>query len=171
MFETKNINDMNFLRPNGFRFMIHKLPKVVYFCQSANIPDMSLGVAIQATPLVDVPHPGEKLTFGSLNIEFIIQEDMSNYRELYEWMIGVGFPKERSQFTNYTNRLGEVSDASLVVLGSNFEYVTSIVLHDCFPVSLSGVQFTSTADAGGMQYLQAKAEFRFTMYELEPIAP
>ena len=177
-FESRNPTEINFLRPNGFKFIIHNLPKVTYFCQAANIPEMRLGVAEQSTPLVDIPRPGEKITFGVLTIQFMIQEDLANYNELYQWIIGLGFPSSREQFLkygitqayrfpdqNYSTDLGEYSDASLIILGSDNNPIGSINFHDCFPVSLSGLEFNTTGT--DMQYFQAQAEFRYRQFDLE----
>ena len=42
--------ELDFLRPNSFRFLIQSLPKVTYFCQAATLPTISLGFATQSTP-------------------------------------------------------------------------------------------------------------------------
>ena len=96
-FSANNPGELDYMRPNAFKFMIHNLPNVSYFCQAANIPEINLPPADQATPLVDIPHPGDKLQFGSLMIRFLIQENMLNYKELYDWLIGLGFPEDRKQ--------------------------------------------------------------------------
>jgi hypothetical protein len=35
----------NFLSPTGFKFSLKRTPKVSFFCNSANIPDINLGIA------------------------------------------------------------------------------------------------------------------------------
>ena len=42
------IENRNFLAPVGFKFNLQRSPGVAYFCNQANIPDISLGVANQA---------------------------------------------------------------------------------------------------------------------------
>jgi hypothetical protein len=176
----KQPEKIDYLRPNGFRFLIHSLPKVTYFCQSANIPQISLGVATQPTPLVDIPLPGEKITYSELTIRFMIQEDLANYTELYNWMLGLGFPTSREQFSkliggrpmlfpevNYKADGGEVSDATLLVLDSNNQAAAQIMFYDCFPVALSGLDFD--VSTGNMQYFQASATFRYRQYVLERV--
>ena len=59
---------------------------------------------MQPTPLADVPYPGEKVTFGDLIIRFLIQEDMTNYKELYNWLIGLGSPEKSEQYTNFVDK-------------------------------------------------------------------
>lgn len=92
-FTAQSGSELDFLRPNGFKFQVHNIPHVSFFCQGANIPDISMGFPVQNTPLADIPYPGDKLQFGDLNIRFLIQEDMTNYKELYDWLIGLVLPK------------------------------------------------------------------------------
>ena len=66
----------NFLRPNAFKFVIKDLPHVAYTCQSANLPSVQNGFALQPTPFVDLPRIGDKLNYAEFNIRFLIAEDM-----------------------------------------------------------------------------------------------
>ena len=90
---AQSSSELDYLHPNGFKFQVHNIPHVAFFCQGANIPDISMGFPVQTTPLSDIPYPGDKIAFGDLNIRFLIQEDMTNYKELYDWMIGLGSQK------------------------------------------------------------------------------
>lgn len=178
--DRRNPDELDYLRPNGFRFLIHTLPKVTYFVQSANIPEISLGSAQQATPFVDIPRPGEKLTFNELTIRFMIQEDLANYTELYSWLMALGFPTSRRQFaalqggvqlTNADVKVGEgfseYSDATLLILGSDNKPVAQILFYDCFPISLSGTEFDISS--GRTEYFQASATFKYRQYVIESI--
>lgn len=179
--------DLNYLRPNGFRFMIQSMPNTTYFCQSATIPTVTLGYATQNTPIVDIPFPGEKVTYGELTIRFMIQENMSNYIELYEWMANLGgvdngkyaidlrtrkeayrvsdvqvdATAEERPARRKTDKT-DFSDATLLILGSDFEPVGSFLFQDCFPISLSGVDFD--VSSGNVQYLQASATFKYRLF-------
>ena len=176
--------ELDYLRPNGFRFLIQSLPKVTYFCQSANIPTINLGSARQATPLIDFPLPGEKLSFGELSIRFMIQEDMANYIELYNWMISLGFPDNHSQYgrryaeqkyrdPNGNNNqprksdMTDYSDATLLVLGSDYNVVARLNFMDCFPISLSGVNFD--VSRGETQYFAADVFFNYRVFTVESL--
>ena len=46
--------------------------------------------------LADIPVPGDKLCFGDLEITFLVDENLENYREIHGWMYGIGFPKEET---------------------------------------------------------------------------
>ena len=44
---------------------------------------------------------GDKVEYGQLNIGFIVDEYLENYLSLHEWMTGIGFPKDRKQFSKF----------------------------------------------------------------------
>lgn len=178
--DQRNPSDINFLRPNGFRFLIQMLPKVTYFVQTANIPDITLGVATQRTPFYDMPHPGEKLEYGNLSLKFMIQETMGDYYELYNWMIGLGFPNTHQEFIDFVgsqayrfpivNKNAEgpqLSDATLLVLGSNNTPIAQFFYYDCFPVSLTSLEFDSTVE--NPEYFQATVDFKFRHFNFESL--
>jgi len=175
-----NPNELDYLRPNAFKFQIHNIPNTSYFCNAANIPEMNLPPAIQPNPLVDVGHPGDKIEFGTLMIRFLIQEDMKNYKELYDWMVGLGFPKDHKQHAEYTKTqnyrfpdispessqgLGQYSDATLTLLDSNNNAKVVISFVDAFPTSLQGLDFEIVT--GSTDYMMGVAMFKYSLFEIE----
>ena len=86
------VKNKNFLNPTGFKFILNRAPKVVFFSNQANIPGLNLGVAEQPTYLTDIPQPGDKLQFQDLNLRFLVDEDLENYLEIQHWLRGLGFP-------------------------------------------------------------------------------
>ena len=101
---TINRNDrqptkMDYARPTQFKFQILKLPKVEFFTTAVNLPGLSLNSIEQQTPLTDIPVPGTKLTYQDLEITFMVDENLENYREIHGWLTGLGFPRARTQFT------------------------------------------------------------------------
>ena len=63
---------LDYSSPTQFRFMINQLPKVQFFTTAANIPDISLGEAVIPTPFKNIPLMGDKLTYGNLEVSFIV---------------------------------------------------------------------------------------------------
>ena len=67
---NKQITNRNFLSPVGFKFTLAKNPKVAFFCNSAKIPEISLGTELQPTYLknIDVQHELRNInTLSDLN--------------------------------------------------------------------------------------------------------
>lgn len=166
----------NYLKPNSFKFQVAKLPNVTYTCQSANLPALQLGTAIQTSPFVDMPHPGDKIVFGEFTIRFLINEDMSNYKELYDWMVSMGTPQGGAQFGKRTSRAsvfdgadysGLFSDATLMVLDSNNNAVVKLNFQDLFPTSIEGLDFDITT--AGMEYFVGIASFRYKVFTVEQL--
>lgn len=166
----------NYLRPNSFKFQIAKIPNVTYTCQSANLPQLSLGSAVQQTPFVDIPHPGDKVFFGEFIIQFLINEDMSNYKELYDWVASIGVPSGGDQYGQLTRRASvykpdeyynAFSDAALLILDSNNKPVVRLNFQDLWPTSVEGLNFDITSS--GMEYFVGTASFRYKVFTIEQL--
>jgi hypothetical protein len=165
-----------YLRPNSFKFQIAKLPNVTFTCQSANLPQLSLGAAMQQTPFVDIPHPGDKVSFGEFIIQFLINEDMSNYKELYDWVASIGVPSGGDQYGQLTRRASvynpdkynnAFSDAALLILDSNNRPVVRLNFEDLWPTSVEGLNFDITSS--GMEYFVGTASFRYKVFTIQQL--
>ena len=67
-------------------------------CQSASIPEVSIGTRDIQTPVKDYTIPGDKMTYGDLQLKFLVNEDLDNYYEIYKWLKGLSNPKHQNQF-------------------------------------------------------------------------
>lgn len=168
-------DNMSFLSPTGFRFQIQKMPHVNYFCTSANIPDIGLGQLEVNNTFIRIPVPGDKLTFGQLNLTFQVDEDMRNFREIYDWMTALGFPDnfaqrktlQRALQENATNTSRQLSDASLIITTAQYKPNIDIKFVDCYPVNLGALEFNTTST--DIEYLQGTVTFAYRKYELTTI--
>ena len=168
------IENRNFLSPVGFKFSLKRAPGVAFFCNQANIPSMDLGIAEQPTWLRDIPTPGDKIQFGDLNLRFMVDEDLVNYMEIQNWMRGLGFPEELTQYKelkeqNILGPMGKAtddvtSDGTLQILSSNLVPKFQVVFEDLFPYSLSTVTFDATDT--DIEYFTADVSFKYTIYNL-----
>ena len=168
------IDNRNFLSPLGFKFALKRSPGVAFFCNEANIPSLELGIAVQPTYLKDIDRPGDKITFGDLNLRFLVDEDLVNYMEIQNWIRGLGFPESLDQFQELKdeNILGPMgksnddiySDGTLQILSSNLIPKFQVIFRDLFPVSLSTVTFDATDT--DIEYFTADVGFKYTIYTL-----
>ena len=168
---VNQIQNRNFLAPVGFKFTLAKYPKVDFFSNSARIPEISLGTAVQPSYLKDIDIPGEKLTYGDLTIRFLVDENMENYMAMHNWLKGIGFPETPQQFADQTTNVDGVrdplevfSDGSLHILNSNFQDVAIVKFNDLFPVSLTSLDFT--ASDTDINFFTAEAVFKYTVYNI-----
>jgi hypothetical protein len=168
---ANQIQNRNFLSPVGFRFTLAKTPKVSFFCNSARIPEINLGVANQPTYLKDLDIPGDKLTYGDLTLRFLVDENLENYMAIHNWMTGLGFPESTQDFKDLTTDDDgqrdfeeQFSDGNLQILNSNFRAVANVKFFNLFPISLTSLDFDATEP--DLQYFTAEASFKYTVYNI-----
>lgn len=174
---SSQIENRNFLSPTGFKFSLKRSPKVAFFCNQANIPDLNLGIAVQPTYLKDVPTPGDKIDFGDLNLRFLVDENLENYMEIQNWIRGLGYPESGQEFRNLEKSGAEngilqpegggdniYSDGTLQILSSNLVAKFNVNFKDLFPYSLSTVTFDATDT--DIQYFTADVSFKYTVYDI-----
>ena len=176
----------DWLRPNAFLFRVKDLPNVSFTCQSANLPQVAMGYATQPTPFVDLPRIGDKLNYAEFSIRFLVTEDMSNYIELYRWLIALGFPNNYneflafaenrqarpSKFPFFVNNRGDkevlaYSDGILTILDSTNNPKTNIIFRDLFPTSLEALDFDIASAT--VEYFTVIASFKYRIFEIEPL--
>jgi len=165
------IANRNFLAPVGFKFSLSKFPKVDFFCNSARIPEISLGTAIQPSYLKEIDIPGEKLIYGDLSIRFLVDEQLENYVAVHNWLTGLGFPETPQQFIDKTtDRDGlrdfqeQFCDGSLHILNSNYNDVAIVKFKDIFPTSITSLDFDATET--DINYFTAEATFKYVIYSI-----
>ena len=175
----KQIANRNYMSPVGFKLVLTKTPKVDFLCQSANIPSISMGTAIQPSYLKDIPVPGDKVLYDDLNVRFLVDEKMENYLAIHKWITGLGYPESRGQYDqlrkddNRTDRIVgddgdpryfEFSDATLQILNSNYQPNILVNFKDAFPTSLSTLDFDVTTR--DYSFFTASVTFKYTIFDI-----
>ena len=167
----KQIDNRNFLSPVGFKFTLSKEPKVTFFSNSARIPEISLGTAVQPAYLKDIDIPGDKLSYGDFSLRFLVDENLENYMAVHNWVTGLGYPEStqdyRDLITNDDGILdekGAFSDGSLHILNSNYRDVAIVKFKDLFPTYLTSLDFEATDT--DVNYFTAEVTFKYTVYNI-----
>ena len=177
---------LDYSSPTQFKFGINQLPKVEFFTTAANLPGISLGELIIPTPYTDIPLIGDKITYENLSISFIVDEKLENYISIHNWLLGIGFPKSRTQFSSFrtdssnnptsaktvspdtvgtaTPDRGMYSDATLTILSNKNNPLVEVRYSDLFPVSLSGLNYSQ--ESTDVTYQTAQISFRYKLYEI-----
>lgn len=179
---SRQPTELDYADPTKFKFSINKLPKVEYFTTACNLPGVNLGEAIFPTPFKQIPVMGDDLTFDNLEITFLVDEKLENYIELHQWLVGIGFPKSRTQFSSFktsnsdafptdTANKGAPSgvqamygDATLTIMSSKNNPLVEARFQDVYPVALSGLAYNQ--QEGDIVYLTATCTFQYKIYEL-----
>lgn len=144
-------NELNQLNVVSFQTNFTRLPNVNFFCQKVNIPSISIGLAQQTTPFSDSPVEGDKLVFDQMTMTFYVNEDLSNYMEVYNWLISMGFPDNHGQFdlkdsvVNLGSGQTIRSDMNIVLETNKSNPNYNVVFKDAFPVTLGSIELDAAA--------------------------
>lgn len=158
-----------FLSPLEFRFFIKRMPKTNFFVQACSLPSMTLSVINQPSPFGQTLYrTGHQLTYGEIDVRFKVDEDMNNYRELLDWLVGLGFPRE---FPEYKNLLesddGLYSDGTLMIMSSQKNPSIRYTFYNMFPTSLSGIELDTTTE--DVLYADCTVSFRYDTFKIDRI--
>ena len=162
----------NYLATNYFKLEITRLPLLTYYCQGVNLPSLSLSHAEQGTSTgTNVKWIGGKYTWEELNVSFIVDEDMKNWIEVFEWMEEIAIMSDVKNTMNYNIQgkpKGQLDDyfsnGLLSITNSSYKPKLIVNLIDIFPISLSGIPFNSTNTDN--EPVIATATFAYTYYTI-----
>jgi len=166
------------LNRNNFRLLIDKIPTVEYYVRTCNIPGVQFGETVQSAGVgLDAFFPGDKATFDTLEVGFLVDEDLGNFIEIYNWIDSIVPLSDPALYGSYTetavsntnrlksveNDLNQYSDITLVINTNKNIPNRYIRFHDCFPTALSSIELESGADA---EPALVNVSFRFSYYDI-----
>lgn len=170
---------LNFLSPTGFKFSINKIPNVNFLVQATEIPQVAMNSAEMATPFVKIPFPGDHIQYSPLSIVFKVDENLTNYMELYRWFKALGFPSNfaesrevynlnsLNQLTQSSQGKGVFSDGVLTILNSSMNPCAKVTYYDMFPIGISQLSFDSRVT--DIKYIDVTATFVYRSFDIESL--
>jgi hypothetical protein len=178
---SRNPAKIDLLQSTKFRLTFDRLPSMTWFCQSVNFPGVSLTEIARQTPFVDLYSPGEKLVYDTLNVSFLVDEDMQAWFQVHDWIRALTFPTNFGEYINLsrvsqsqnikatTKAVGtQFSDATVTLYSNKNNPKIRINIVDAFPTSLSSINLSAQDTADNI--ITADATFRFSYYEYERIS-
>ena len=175
---TNQPDNLNYLSQLKFSFLIKKLPNVNFFVQQATLPNVTLGRFDRPSPFVKLPEPGDHLEYGEFQLTFRVDEDMRNFREMYNWMLALGFPENFSQYKALADKdvlknwgaSGEdslMSDGTLIIQNSNVNSNLQVTFHNMFPTSVQDLIFDYRQS--DVEYLECLCTFAYERFSITSI--
>jgi hypothetical protein len=159
----------NFLSPLEFRVSVRRLPNVQFYTQQTSIPSVSTTPVVQPTRFNPIYRVGDAVTYSPLDLMFIIDEDMNNYLEVFNWLTKQSFPQSHNQFEEIrSSQDGIFSDILITILNSKKNSNIDILYKNCFPTNLSDVVL-NTVDSD-VVYPQATATFQYDSFTIKRFA-
>ena len=152
---TQLTDNFNMLAPTGFRVTIEspKFSNLEYFITTVSLPTVTSAEAEAGFRNQQGFIPGDQVSFEALDITFVLDEDMKNYTEIFDWMK-----------SNVQENIPAKHDIILSILTSHNNVNKEIKFINAIPTSLGGVEFSSQVDT--LDYLQSTISFRYDRFEI-----
>ena len=158
--QTSTLDDtLSYANGVSFRLAIDKLkfPNVEYTIQTIALPDMTVGGAEFNTPKRNIMLPPDKVSYGSFEMTFLVDEYLKNYEEIHDWILGQVTEEDNLKSARKTR------DITLQVLTSHNNVAREIVFVDAYPTSLSSLPFDTTVT--DVNYLIANVSFEYSYFK------
>lgn len=165
--------NINFVNPSNFTMSIRRCPYTSFLVQKIDTPSIGLGTISVPTRFNPIPVSGSGIEFGTVMVEFLVDENLTNYMEIYNWMISLGFPEEHEQYASLltaspTSGLGVKSDISVIVQNGVKQPSFELLFTDGYPTHLSQLNFINTT--ADVNFMTCTVEFTFTLMKINNVS-
>ena len=180
----------DYSQQSQFKVFLPLFPTTEWFVVRANVPGVSLGQAVQTTPMIDMPIIGDKLIYDDFYVTFLVDEELKNCTEMHDWLINCAAPEKRSQFRGKERPagipkrpqteimdlvLGNVkssdrdlySNLDLFIMTSKNNPVVKIQMVEAFPISLTNIEYSH--QESDVTYAECTATFAFSYFTISTI--
>jgi len=157
---TGDLNtNYNYLSPTTFIMTMDRLkfPNANFHLQTVMLPDMMANPAQLGTPKRRIPMSADKIEYGPLTVTFLVDEDLTNYREMHDWLL--------AQVLNVDQKNdGKPRDLTLTAQTSSNNPNVGFQFIDAYPTQISALPFeTTTTD---IQYLTTMVTIEYSYFKI-----
>lgn len=163
-------NNINPLYSNYFKLTFSRgTSQFELMCQRANLPGITIGETKQPTTLgTTIPIPTLSATFEPLRVEFIVDNDLTNWKSIYSWMRNVTNISEDNQYNiDYQSWHIKATLDILDPVNCN-DVLLSFTFNNVIPISLGGINFQT--DNSDVNLVKTTASFAYSYYTMIPDA-
>ena len=180
----------DYSQQSQFKVFLPLFPTTEWFVVRANVPGVSMGQAVQTTPLLDMPIIGDKLTYDDFYVTFLVDEELKNHTEMHDWLVNCAAPQERSQFRGKERPagipkrpqtqiqdllLGNIpesdrdlySNLDLFIMSSKNNPIVKIQMVEAFPISLTNIEYSH--QESDVTYAECTATFAFSYFTISAV--
>ena len=156
----------NYLASNFYQFQLNRVSNVTYFCQAVSFPGTQLS-PVEMPNTLGRPNQfvGGRFTHEPLTVQFLVDEDMLNYREIFDWITRIGNYADDDKILAGFQANTFFSDATLLITNSAYRHKIRVKFKDTYPIALSGLNFSS--QLGDNEPLAATVSLNFETLEIE----
>jgi len=147
----------NFLNPSSFVLTLDSqtYSGAEFTIQTMMLPDVTAEGAPLLFQQVNIATVADKIAFGTFEISYLIDEDLLNYKEIFDWI-------KSNVETNHT-ATNHVRDLTLTIMNSANNVTKQIKFVDAYPTTISSLPFDITTT--DVEYLTAAVSFNYSYYQ------
>jgi len=172
-------DNINFLHNNKFQLNFAILPGITYFGTGVTLPGLTLPTADFPNPHANIRIHGDTLQFDDWLVTFNVDEELSSWFQIFDWMNGLGKPQNFQQFKSRkgkenlpkgvilptTENAALYSDATLLIQTSAKNPKIECHFVNISPTALGGVELTSQDNDTNV--ISATANFVYDYYTID----
>lgn len=129
----------NHLDATDFQINIPRLPEADFAAKQFTLPGISGSAVKVAGPFNPVNMGYDRVEYEELQLMFTVDENLKNYMAAFNWIKSIGADKALNH-----DRKNYTSDVIVIPYTSSDRPLKSIKFVNAFPISLSGVEFSTT---------------------------
>lgn len=158
----------NYLNPTGFKVTISKenYPYLSFNAQQILHPSMDINATDVGYKLATVPFTGDRVEFGTVSIEALLDEDLKVYGEVFNWMKrNLEVPHKLNSGVLYNQgdtALADYNDIRIQVLSNQNNGNREFVYRNAFPVALGDIAFNASEE---QSFITCTIAFRFDYFD------
>lgn len=151
----------NFLAPSGFRVVIDRknYGSLTMMAQQVVHPQITMQAVELPYRRTAIALAGDNLQFSEVSFDFLMDENMVGYSEVYDWM--ERSVEQKHKLKSDRDEVSFYADVEVFVLTSSLNVNKSIKYINCTPTTLGTVTFASTGDT---TYITFPVTFAFDYF-------
>lgn len=160
------LSSENYIYPTYYRFIIAEMPKLEYSVTKVTLPSFGYDSPLeQNNRFTLIKHPGNRIVFGPLELDFLVDENMDNWLEISNWIKRTSVADDYAEVLENTKK--HFTQGTLLITNSAMVPNLEVTFYNMFPISITGFEFNS-----GVQDLtpwSSTVSFAYDYYDIKKI--
>lgn len=149
---------------SNFAISFSKFPNLKFEITGVKLPNVSTGSSVYPIPYSNVPLISDKVTYGTLDINFLLNNNLSTWITLFEWLT---INRNGEAFKEYSGLQDLYSDVTIICYDNDNVPLIEFTCHDCFPLEISYPELDSTISNQISNNVSVSFEISHMSYKLK----